>query len=519
MKVSVLKKEELKHQYTVAIASDIITKAVNDRLQQIGQNAKMDGFRPGKVPLPVLKQRYGQQIMGEILESQVQATVGEALKQQKVQPAMQPNIKVLKFGEDEGLEYEITVEVLPEIKQIDYSKLTLEKPVSDVTEEEIQDALKRFAHQFKESKPITEKRAVKDGDVALVDFVGRLDGEEFPGGSGTDTKVIPGSNTFLKDFEEGVLGMKAGNTKTVDVHFPPNYGTKKLQDQTAQFEITLKEIHEESEPELNDALAEKAGFESMAKLKDAIKNHIESEYTIASRTKAKRNLLDQLADKFTFEVPQGMLQAEFENIVKQFRQSQGLPAEQSAEQDVTGDMDDETKAEFRSIAERRVRLGLVLADVGHQQGINVNDDEIRDAIIKEAQMYPGHEQRIVEFYQKNPQAASSLSAPILEEKVVDYIFETATVKDKKVTRDELFSAEEEELPQAAASKAGGQKKSSAGKSKSTAKKEPAKKAAASKKAAPKKAAEKKEPAAKKPAAKKTSAKKAPAKKPAAKKKK
>lgn len=443
MKVSVISEEKLKHQYSISIPAEVIHARTSAKLQEIGKSAKIDGFRPGKAPLAVLKKRYGSRIQGEVLEEQVQVSVTQALRQQKISPAMKPQIKITQYEEGKDLQYEMTVEVLPTFEQIDYAKLTIDRPKAQVGQAEIDEALARFSEQYHEPQDLKESRPAQKGDVAFVDFVGTIDGEEFEGGSGKGIRLALGAGGFLKDFEDGVLGMSKGQEKNITVHFPDTYAAQNLRGKTAIFNVKVNDIKVLVTPPVDDALAKRAGFENLESLQKAVKNHIEGEYAMASRTKAKRHLLDQLAEKFDFDVPQGMIEAEYDNIVRQYRQSQGLPAQQVSEQNIDGDMDAQTRKEFRSIAERRVRLGLVLADLGQKQKINVSDDEIRDAILKEARMYPGHEQQVVGFYQKNPQAAASLSAPILEEKVVDYIFSTAKMKDTSVTREELFRIEED----------------------------------------------------------------------------
>ncbi len=505
MKVSVVKKEDLKHEYRVTVPAKTINERLAYRLQQVGQEAKLPGFRPGKVPMPILKQKFGQRVMGEVLEGVIQETSQKAINDEKLRAASQPRIKVEAFDDGKDLEYTLTVELIPDFKIVDFKKIKLEKPVAKVTDKEINDALNRFAEQFKEPKPIKEKRAAKEGDVAIIDFVGRIDGEEFSGGSGTDTQIHVGAQRFLPEFEAGVKGMKAGGTTKVDVNFPEDYGSKAVAGKKAVFEITLKEICKLEDPKLDDELAVKAGFKDMDALRSGIEEHIEAEFSGASRMKLKRALLDELATKYDFDLPQGLYQAELQNITQQYKQSQNPEAamQQAVDQDNSKagdqDIDTKTRKELEGIAVRRVRLGLVLAEVGRIEGLQVNDDEIRQAVLREAQNYPGQEQKVLEYFQNNPQAAASLSAPILEDKVVDYILEQAEIKEKTVSSDALF-AEDHDHDHGA---------------KKTGKKATTKKAASSKPAGQqttkKKASTAKKPAAKKPA-KKTAAKKSTAKK-------
>jgi len=490
MKISVIQKEELKHEYKVTVPAKAIDDQLTARLMELAKTVNLPGFRPGKVPMDVMRQKYGQRVMGEVLERTVQETSQKALDDKKIVPAMQPRINVTKFDDGADLEYNLTVEIMPKFKMIDFAKLKLERPVADVTQEEVDKALDRFSKQFKDSAPIKEKRAAKEGDTVMVDFVGRLDGEEFPGGAGKDTKLELGSGYFLAGFEKGVVGMKAGETKKVPVDFPENYGSADLAGKTAEFEITLNEIHKVIDPKLNDELAKKAGFDDLKALKEAIENQITSEFQGASRIRLKRNLLDALAGEYSFDIPEGLYQQEYDTIVAQFKQSQGHADSGSAEQDNSesgASLDDKTKKDLKEIAERRVRLGIVLAEVGRENKIQVNDDELRQAVLREAQNYPGQEQKVIEYFQQNPQAVSGLSAPILEEKVCDYLMELASVKDVKQTPDELF-ADPDHDPETCDL----DHDHDTPKKKAAAKKKPA-----AKKAAPKKAAAKKSPAKKK----------------------
>lgn len=508
MKIKELKSEGLNREYEIAVPAKDVDARVSDRLSQIGQQVKIAGFRPGKVPVRVLEQRYGQAAMGEVLEQLVNENVTSLWEKQAIRPALQPQIEVKEYDRKKGLKFDVKTEILPDISHIDYSKISLTKKVAKVDDKEITNSLENIASSNSSSESLKTKRAAKEGDIALIDFVGRVDGTEFAGGKGKSYPLELGSNMFIPGFEDQIVGHKPGETFDVNVKFPAEYGAKELAGKDAVFEVTVKELQKKVPAKVDDELAKKLGLADLAALENAVKEQHEKQYDSFSKNHIKRDLLDALDNEYSFDLPETLVKQELESIVNQWKhQKDHHPEALGDESDKT---EDEIRAEYLPIAERRVRLGLVLTDLGRAENIQVTREDRQQALFREAQRFPGQEQQVFEYFQKNPQALAALEAPILEERVIDFILDKAKVKEEVVSLEELMKDPDEEAPapKAKAKKAPAKK---AAAKKTAEKKEPAKKVAekkpATKKAPTKKSVEKKE-ATKKTAAKKTTAKKA-----------
>ena len=440
MKVSVLKKEGLTTELEVVVPSADIQKTVERELTAYGKNAKVPGFRPGKIPMQVLKQKYGTMIMGEVLEKTIQETSAKALKEQDIRPAMQPKIELAnenKFDENDDLTYTMKIESLPTFEIADLSKLNIEKPVAKVADSAVNEMLEKIAKNNRDFTKVEEARATKMGDIVLVDFHGQTkEGKSVPGMSGHDMQVELGSGQLIPGFEEQLVGKKVGDHVHVDVTFPEDYGQRELAGQPAMFHVDIKELREPGETKIDDELAKKLKVESLDKMKELISGQISGDYEQMTRMKVKRALLDALDETHDFEMPQGMIDIECEAITKQMEREK----EQSGEK-----LTDEEIEELKTIAERRVRLGLVLAEIGRQNKVEVSNEEVRRAIHAEARKYPGQETQVLEFYSKNPQVIESFRAPLYEEKVVDFILGQANITEKEVSAEEL-AKDDEELP-------------------------------------------------------------------------
>jgi trigger factor len=375
----------------------------------------------------------------------------------------------------------LAVEVMPKIEIGDFSKISVVRPVTKIDESEVDKTLDRMAEAYKTATPITKARKSKSGDVIVIDFTGSVDGTEFPGGKAEGYSLELGSNSFIPGFEDQLIGVNVGDDVEVKVAFPAEYGAKELAGKDAVFACKVHAIQESKPSAIDDELAKKAGMENLDALKSAIRDQHNQGFSEISRQKAKRSLLDALNDAYSFDLPQGLVESEYQSIVKAFEQAK------ESGQDVEDMSDDERESDFRDIAMRRVKLGLLFAEVGRTNDIQVAQDDIQKAIMQEARNYPGQEQMVFKYYQENPQAMQQLSGPVYEEKIVNFILELAKVTEKTVTAEELMAEDEDDKP----------------KKKSAAKKAPAKKAA--------------DQAEDEPAAKKAPAKKAAAKKPAAKK--
>ncbi|PHZ85309.1 trigger factor [Paremcibacter congregatus] len=505
MQVTETNSEGLKREYKVVISAADLDARVDAEVKKIQGQVKMPGFRPGKAPLSLLKKLHGKNLLGQVLEETINATSQEALEKNEIRPAMQPKIEVISFDEGKDLEYSIEVEVTPEFDLPDLSKLKLERWVVEATDEQVMEAVTNIASQQKNFKAAAKTYKAKTGDAVLMDFVGKMDGEAFDGGAAEGHQLELGSNSFIPGFEEKLVGVKAGDEKAVDVTFPADYHADNLAGKDVVFDVKIHEVQKPADVEIDDEMAKKFGLEDLNALKDIVRKQVEQESNGLARTKLKRALLDMLADEVSFDVPASMVELEFNQIWQQLKQDlhrEALEENPEIKPEDIEEPGDDVKEEYQAIAVRRVRLGLLLSEIGVKNDVQVTQEEVTRQISTEAQRYPGQEKQVFEFYQKNPQAMAQVRAPLYEEKVVDFILELADVTDKNVTRDELVAAIEAEESEDAAEKA--------------AKKKPAKKAAAKKPAAKKAAAPKKEPAKKaaekKPAAKKAAPKKAKAEK-------
>ncbi|MGN6210741.1 trigger factor [Asticcacaulis sp.] len=438
--------EGLSRVLEVTIARGDLTQKLDAKIAEITPKMNIKGFRPGKVPQAHVRKMYGKELMGEIIQETLNATTEQAMKDANIRPASQPELKPI--GDIEGvidgksdLAYEIAVEMMPIFTPIEPASIELTRPVYEPTDADIDEALKTVVAGSKQYEAKTGKSVkAADGDKLIIDFVGKLGDEVFEGGSAEGAELIIGSGQFIPGFEEQLIGTRKGETKTLNVTFPENYGAKNLAGKAATFETTVQDILAPKEGEADDELAKSLGLESLQALKDILKTQLQQQYGQASRFKMKRALLDVLDEKHSFELPKRMLEAEFNGIWQQVEQDKANG--QLAEEDA-GKSEQELKDEYMKIAERRVRLGLVLAEIGTRQNVQVTDQEVNQAIMQEARNYPGQERQVFEFYTKNPGAAAQIRAPIYEEKVCDLIFSLAKVTDTPISKEDLLKEEEE----------------------------------------------------------------------------
>jgi trigger factor len=442
MQITETNAEGLKHEMTVVVAAADIERRVTDRLSEIGRTIRLPGFRPGKVPLNLLRKRYGPSVMGEVLERTVSDSSSEAMRERNLRPALQPKIEILSFNEGKDLQYKLAVEVLPQIEIANLGELQIERLKPDVPEDEIDKALERIAKQQRKAEPV--ERGAEQGDIVVMDFVGSVGGVEFPGGSAKDYSLELGSGSFIPGFEDQLIGIKPDEARTVKVDFPADYGSADLAGKAAEFAVTAKSVKAQAEQPIDESLAGAVGMENLAVLRQAVRERIERDYQGIARQKLKRALLDRLAERHQFAVPAGMLDIELDTIWRQY-QAQLERAKQAGNEPTEPPKDEAgVKAEYRDIAERRVRLGLVLAEIGTKNNITVTQDEVNRAIGEEARRFPGQERHVVEYYRNNPGAVDGLRAPIYEDKVVDFILELAQVTDKPVSLKELLAMDEDD---------------------------------------------------------------------------
>ncbi len=439
--------EGLSRVYGVTVPAATLHERLEAKIAEIRPQMNIKGFRPGKVPAAHVRKMYGKSLMSEIVEQAVNDGQAQALGD-KLRPAASPDIK-LSSDMDQvlngvaDLAFDLEVELMPEFETMDLGKIKIERPVYTPTDAEVNESLKTIAEQNRTYETKTGK-AVKaaDGDMVVADFVGRIDGEVFEGGSMEGADIIIGSGRFIPGFEEQLIGAKVETAVTIKVSFPDDYGVDTLKGKAAEFETTIKEIKKPVTAKLDEDFAKTLGMESLEALTTAVRGQVEQQYTQASRFKAKRALLDVLDTGHDFPLPPRMVEGEFATIWQQVEQEK-VAGELSDEDKAKSD--DHLKDEYRKIAERRVRLGLVLAEIGRVNNVVVEDSELNAAMIAEARRYPGQEREVIDFYRQNPQAATQLRAPIYEEKVVDLILGQAKVKDKNVTKDEIMA--DDDLPE------------------------------------------------------------------------
>jgi trigger factor len=449
MQVTQTHSDGLRHEFKIVVPASDLEARLDNRVSEIKDTVRLNGFRPGKVPPAHLKKIYGRSLMAEAIEALVRETNAKIVTDNGFKLAMEPKV-TLPEGKDEiesvftgqsDLSYTVALEVLPPITLADFKGIKIERPVAEVTAAEIDEAVSRIANQNRPYSARADGGKVASGDRVTISYVGKIDGEAFEGGTGDDIVVNVGSNTFIPGFEEQLVGMAAGESRTVNVRFPNNYLAEKLAGKDAVFEVTAKSIEAPGEVTIDDAFAKSLGLETLDKLKDAIKDRLTREHAAASRQKLKRVLLDRLDELHKFNAPPTMVEDEFNNVWKTVLSDLESSGKSFADEGTT---EEKAKAEYRAIADRRVRLGLVLAEIGEKNNIKVNDEELSRAAADRARQFPGQEQQVWEYYRKNPQALASLRAPIYEEKVVDFIVELASVTDKPVSRDELFREEEDD---------------------------------------------------------------------------
>lgn len=474
MQVTETNAEGLKHEFMVIVAADDIERQVQRRLTDLRRDVRLPGFRPGKVPLTVLRKRYGPSVIGEVLERVVSDSSVAAMRERNLRPALQPKVEIVSFNEGKDLAYRMAVEVLPEIEPMNFAELRLERLKPEVPDLEIDQALERIAKQQRKTDIVD--RPAENSDVVVMDFTGSVDGVEFPGGHAEGYSLEIGSNSFVPGFEAQLVGVKAGDERTIEVTFPEDYGGADLGGKTAQFAVKVKEVRGVAPQPIDDSLAEAVGMENLDALRQAVRERIERDYAGVARQRLKRELLDRLAERHHFAVPAGMVDIEFNSIWQQYeaeRERMGklqtappetaghegespatapesgtaenreiAVAETSPGSPQEGAGDEEAKAEYRAIAERRVRLGLLLAEVGRNNNIIVSREEFNRALGEEARRYPGQERKVLEYFRDNPQAADALRAPMYEDKVIDFIVELAQVTERSVPPAELLAEAE-----------------------------------------------------------------------------
>jgi trigger factor len=534
MQVTETSAEGLKREFKITVPASEVEEKISRRLGEIGRSVRIPGFRPGKVPLPLLRKRYGPAVRHEVLETTVQGSSAEAMREHNLRPALPPQVEIVSAAEGADLEYKMSIELLPDMPEPDFTGLGIERLVAEVPEEDLDRAIERLAESQRKTEPVD--RSAESGDLVVVDFVGKIGDVEFPGGKGENVSIELGAGRFIPGFEDQLTGAKAGEERTIKVTFPGDYGAPDLAGKDATFDVKVKEVQQRLPAAIDDSLAEAVGLENLAELRQEVRQRMQRDYDSIARQRVKRALLDKLAERYDFPVPPGMVEMEFNTIWAQYEaeregrkrmvagqvdansgaaegpvdaaaliapeetalegSSDQSPASAEAKQphehehepaahhatphpgSVTEPLDaaaliapeetalegasdsepaaseedeEKLKEEYRRIAERRVRLGLLLAEAGRANNITVTQEELNQALAQEARRHPGYERQVIDFYRKSPDAINNLRAPIFEEKVVDYILELAKPAERKVSPQELMTdaaAAEESAPSA-----------------------------------------------------------------------
>ncbi len=448
MQVTESSTEGLKRELKIVVPASELASRLDTYLNDLKGRVQIRGFRPGKVPVTHLKKLYGKSAMAEIVNTVIGETTTKAIEERNEKSAMQPRIdlkdeeaeKVLEGAAD--LAFEMKYEVIPafEVKPVD--GISIERPVAEITDEEVQERLEQIAEGARSYEPRGKTAKAREGDRLTISYVGKLDGEPFEGGADDRAFIFLGSKRFIPGFEEQLVGVKTGEKKTIEVTFPEDYPASHLAGKAATFDVEVAEVAAPAELKLDDDWAKTLGMDSLDALKGAIRSQVEQQYGVQTRQKVKRQLLDELDKQYDFDLPPTLVDQEFEIIWRQVTAEMERSNKTFADEDTT---EEDARAEYRKIAERRVRLGLVLSKIGEENKIQVTEAELQRALVERARQFPGQERQVFEFYRKDANALASLQAPVFEEKVVDHLLGQVNVTDKTVSKDELFKEDEEEV--------------------------------------------------------------------------
>jgi trigger factor len=451
MQVTETLSQGLKREYDISLPASDLAEKLNGQLAELKAKVRINGFRPGKVPVEHLRKVYGKSVMADVVQEAIASANKKIVDDNGLRLAREPKVELptdqaaieaaLEARGD--LNFKIALEVLPAFELGDFSEIALERPTAEVEPADVEAAIDRLAEERRSYTDKPQGAAAEIRDRVTVDFDGTINGVPFEGGEGRDIKVALGSNTFLPGFEEQLIGVAAGDKRTVRATFPEAYAVRSLAGETADFDVTVKAVAARDAFAIDDEFAKSLGLESLDKLKEMVRERIAADYARASRDKVKRQLLDKLDQLYSFELPEGLVNQEFDSIWAQVTREQEASGKSFADEKTT---EEAARADYRKIAERRVRLGLLLAEVGTKAGVKVADEEMTRALIERARSFPGQEKQVWDYYRNNNQALAELRAPLYEEKVVDHILGLAKVEDRKVTKDELLRPAEDGLP-------------------------------------------------------------------------
>ena len=438
--------EGLKREFEVIITSSEINKLVDEKFKNIAKEASLPGFRPGKVPVSVVKNRFGKQVLGEVVRESVDNATKDTMEKNKLTPSSQPKIEIVSFEEGEDLKAKLSVEVMPNFEIPDLSSLEIIKPVVKINDKEVNEAVDKIAKENVGTSTIKKDRAAKSGDTVVIDFLGTVDGKPFEGGEAKGHNLKLGSNTFIPGFEDSLVGVIKGKKTDVKVTFPEDYQAKNLAGKKANFETTITEIKEDVDVKIDNDFAKTLGMEDLSALKKAVSEQMVKQHDQASREKSKRQILDKLADTVSFDLPETLEKEEYDSICKAMNPNAKPDQDQDQnEPDADKGMNKDEKMDASEIAKRRVRLGLLLSEIGRKNNLKVEEEDTRNAMMKEIQKYPGQEKQVMDYFKNNPEAQQQLAGPIFEDKIIDFILELANIKEKIVSVEDLYKQEELDL--------------------------------------------------------------------------
>ncbi len=438
MQVTALKEEGLKKSFRCVVSAENIGTAIEEELKKVGKSVRIAGFRPGFVPLKILQQRYGKAVQQDVIRNLVTDSVAKIIEERSLRPALSPNVENQEYKEGSELAFTVTMEVLPDLPEITFSDITLEREVFEITQGDIDEGLERLAERSPETVKLADSAKAKIGNVVTMDFKGSIGGVPFEGGSAEKFAIELGSGRLISDFEEQLVGVKAGDQRDVKVTFPEEYFNAEVAGKEATFAVNVQEVAELKTPEITDAFATGRGFSDLRALNEAVRDQLIKDFGGMVRTRQKKALFDILEKKCDFLVPSGMVKMEFDSIWQRL-----LSARAQGDETVSGKSDEALTEEYQAIAERRVRLGILLAEIARKEKLQISRDELSRALIQHASQFPGQESRVIDYYRQNPERVEELRGPILEEKAVDWVLGKINLIDRPVTTAELLTAEED----------------------------------------------------------------------------
>ena len=441
MEIKEKKTTGLKREFEITITNKTIAKLVQNKIQELAPKASIPGFRPGKVPYNIIKSRFGKQIFGEVVNESLNDVSKKIVDDFKINAATQPKMDVKSLEEGKDIKVNYSVEVMPDFKIPDLTKLKITRPIVKVENKQVDESIERIAKQNSKTEKVNKERKTKLNDTVVIDFEGKINNEAFDGGTAKGHHLKIGSNSFIPGFEDKLIGKSLNKNFDIDLNFPENYQSEELAGKKVIFSVTINEIREDVKTEINDDFAKSLGLDNLQSLKKNVKDQIVNQHSIQSRSKMKREILDLLANSIDFELPNSLVDDEYQSVCKAMRQNQELDIDQKNQPNDEG-MSKSEKDDALIISKRRVRLGLILAEIGRLNNIKVDEKDTQNAMMQELQRYPGREKEILDYFKKNPEAKNQLSGPVFEDKIIDFIIELADVVEKDVNVEELYKEED-----------------------------------------------------------------------------